>query len=465
NTSPLLYFGQSGALNEHISDVFGIIVKQVVEKEDAASADWLVGEGCIAPGVKGVALRSMKAPGTAYDDPRFGKDPQPDHFKYYRATFEDNGGVHIYSGIPNKAFYLCSTAFGECTFLEFATATITAARSQFGAEAAKVVKNAWKAVGPEPYRAAYRRFCEERTFFKDINLSKDVRWPLATGSPVMSWEKVFLLAQMQLSGGEWPSTLHKARRKELMAEKKDIFKVLNRIVRCTIDIVGSKKDGEGTSCGLELLRCLEAGFWELQGVEIRQVVSIGPKMGAKLAEAGITTTKVLAKMESWNMQRVMGKNVPFATAMFHRMKVFPILAMDVTQAGRLPEDEGVAVIKASLRYENKQVPTWKGLDIRVVFWAERESDKTLVYFWRRKIRRLEGTNGVDVVFGAGLPAAEYVRCYFSCEEVVGTIVQQTIEDNYMYVCSLLNAAASTACLLRASSSNGAADKANTYQHI
>lgn len=71
NTSPLLYFGQSGALNEHISDVFGIIVKQVVEKEDAASADWLVGEGCIAPGVKGVALRSMKAPGTAYDDPRF----------------------------------------------------------------------------------------------------------------------------------------------------------------------------------------------------------------------------------------------------------------------------------------------------------------------------------------------------------------------------------------------------------
>lgn len=268
---------------------------------------------------------------------------------------------------------------------------------------------------------------DERTFFKDINLSKDVRWPLATVSPITSWEKVFLLAQMQLSGGEWPSTLHKARRKELMAEKKDIFRVLNRIIRCTIDIVGSKKDGEGTGCGLELLRCLEAGVWELQGVEIRQVVSIGPKMGAKLAEAGITTTKALAKMESWNMQRVMGKNVPFATAMFHRMKAFPILAMDVTQAGRLPEDEGVVVIKASLRYENKQVPTWKGLDVRVVFWAERESDKTLVYFWRRKIRRLEGTNGVDVIFGAGLPAAEYVRCYFSCEEVVGTIVQQTIQ--------------------------------------
>ncbi len=70
-TSPLFYQGQSGALNEHISDVFGIMVKQMVEKEKAKDADWLIGEGCLLPDVKGVALRSMKDPGTAYDDPRF----------------------------------------------------------------------------------------------------------------------------------------------------------------------------------------------------------------------------------------------------------------------------------------------------------------------------------------------------------------------------------------------------------
>ena len=69
--APLEYYGQSGALNEHISDVFGIIVKQRMERESAEKADWLIGEGCLVPGVKGVALRSMKAPGTAYDDPRF----------------------------------------------------------------------------------------------------------------------------------------------------------------------------------------------------------------------------------------------------------------------------------------------------------------------------------------------------------------------------------------------------------
>lgn len=71
HTSPLDYEGQSGALNEHISDVFGIMIKHYVQKEKAIDADWLIGEDCILPGVKGVALRSMKAPGTAYDDPRF----------------------------------------------------------------------------------------------------------------------------------------------------------------------------------------------------------------------------------------------------------------------------------------------------------------------------------------------------------------------------------------------------------
>lgn len=112
HTSPLDYTGQSGALNEHVSDTFGIMVKQRVQNETAAEADWLIGEECLMPGVKGVALRSMKAPGTAYNDPRFGKDPQPDNFKDYEATDDDNGGVHLYSGIPNKAFYLASVAFG-----------------------------------------------------------------------------------------------------------------------------------------------------------------------------------------------------------------------------------------------------------------------------------------------------------------------------------------------------------------
>jgi Zn-dependent metalloprotease len=68
----LKYEGESGALNEHISDVFGIMAKLWDEKKMSAESDWLIGEGCLMPGIKGVGLRNMKFPGTAYDDPQVG---------------------------------------------------------------------------------------------------------------------------------------------------------------------------------------------------------------------------------------------------------------------------------------------------------------------------------------------------------------------------------------------------------
>ncbi|MEP6814001.1 MAG: M4 family metallopeptidase, partial [Marmoricola sp.] len=111
-TAGLTYQGQSGALNESISDVVGVCVKQRVLGQLAADADWLVGEGIFRPGVKGAALRSMKAPGTAYDDPNLGKDPQVGSMSDYVQTSDDNGGVHINSGIPNRAFQLAATAIG-----------------------------------------------------------------------------------------------------------------------------------------------------------------------------------------------------------------------------------------------------------------------------------------------------------------------------------------------------------------
>jgi len=167
----LQYLGQSGALNESISDVFGSLVKQFVAKQTADKADWLVGEGLFTSKVKGVALRSMKAPGTAFDDPVLGKDPQPDHMSGYVHTLEDNGGVHINSGIPNRAFYLTAVAIGgyawekaghiwyetlrdpglkpSTQFRRFASLTIANAGRLFGqGGAAQVaVAKAWTTVG------------------------------------------------------------------------------------------------------------------------------------------------------------------------------------------------------------------------------------------------------------------------------------------------------------------------------
>ena len=108
----LVYSQQPGALNEHMSDVFGSLVKQKQLNQPASQADWIIGEGLLTENVNGVGIRSMKAPGTAYDDPVLGKDPQPAHMKDYVNTIGDNGGVHINSGIPNYAFYLTALDIG-----------------------------------------------------------------------------------------------------------------------------------------------------------------------------------------------------------------------------------------------------------------------------------------------------------------------------------------------------------------
>jgi Zn-dependent metalloprotease len=106
----LVYLGQPGALNESISDVFGSLVKQFALKQTVSEADWRIGQGLLVDTKN--CLRSMDKPGTAYSDPILGDDPQPAHMEQFVDTVEDNGGVHINSGIPNKAFYEVAKALG-----------------------------------------------------------------------------------------------------------------------------------------------------------------------------------------------------------------------------------------------------------------------------------------------------------------------------------------------------------------
>jgi len=165
----LIYFEQAGALNESLSDVFGSLVKQYHLKQSADRADWIIGEGLLASGIKGRGLRSMAEPGTAYDDPMLGKDPQPAHMDHYVQTREDNGGVHLNSGIPNRAFYLAAKALGgyawelagwawydtvcdkslpqDADFSTFARLTIQHGERRFNRSVAQSIEQAWKEVG------------------------------------------------------------------------------------------------------------------------------------------------------------------------------------------------------------------------------------------------------------------------------------------------------------------------------
>jgi len=165
-TAALEYRSQSGALNESMSDIFGSMIKQRALGQTAATADWLIGTGLLVdPDAK--ALRSMIDPGTA-----FPQDPQPgtmsDYHKLPETERGDNGGVHINSGIPNRAFALAATKLGGNSwdragriwyktlterlhsgsqFADAAQATLDVAEELFpGGEVRAAVEDAWKEV-------------------------------------------------------------------------------------------------------------------------------------------------------------------------------------------------------------------------------------------------------------------------------------------------------------------------------
>jgi Zn-dependent metalloprotease len=175
-SSDLVYSGESGALNEAMSDIFGASIEAY--RDGAVSANtWKIGEECWTPGTAGDALRYMNDPALAGD------------YDYYPTRYtgtSDNGGVHWNSGIANLAFYLMvsggthprgktttvvpaldasnplnSINMGAAifyrantvyltpgsTFSEARGATAQAANDLYGATAAAAVNAAWTAVG------------------------------------------------------------------------------------------------------------------------------------------------------------------------------------------------------------------------------------------------------------------------------------------------------------------------------
>lgn len=171
--SSLVYQGESGALNEAMSDIFGAAVEFAVFSD----ANWLIGEDCYTPGTSGDALRYM-------NNPNLGDQPDTYQGTMWASTSStyDNGGVHINSGVLNFAFYLMSaggsgtndagTAFSvaaigidkarliayrananymtsSSNFAAARSAFLSAATDLYGASSAEYtsVDNAFKAVG------------------------------------------------------------------------------------------------------------------------------------------------------------------------------------------------------------------------------------------------------------------------------------------------------------------------------
>ncbi len=148
-TAGLEYQYQSGALNESISDTFGVFLDK---------GDYLVGEDVYTPNIAGDALRSLSNPSL------YG---QPENMSGYVNTTSDNGGVHTNSGIPNKAAYLTISSLGtavaekiyyraltvylapQSNFSDARAALLAAAADLYGSGSTQynAVKSAWTQVG------------------------------------------------------------------------------------------------------------------------------------------------------------------------------------------------------------------------------------------------------------------------------------------------------------------------------
>lgn len=147
STADLVYKYQPGALNESFSDVFGYFVD---------SEDWLMGEDLYK--TPGEAIRDLQDPT---------KHGQPAHMKNYKnySIGYDKGGVHINSGIPNKAAYNTITKLGkekaekiyyraltqyltrQSQFSDAKSSLVQSAKDIYGDQVANDVKAAWDQVG------------------------------------------------------------------------------------------------------------------------------------------------------------------------------------------------------------------------------------------------------------------------------------------------------------------------------
>lgn len=107
-TANLEYLSQSGALNESFADIFGAMIDR---------DDWLMGEDVVRTNVfPSGALRNLADPNNGGSG--FGsRGWQPAHMNEFVNLPEteegDNGGVHVNSGIPNRAFFLFASQVGK----------------------------------------------------------------------------------------------------------------------------------------------------------------------------------------------------------------------------------------------------------------------------------------------------------------------------------------------------------------
>ncbi|KAF4122171.1 Thermolysin metallopeptidase, catalytic domain [Geosmithia morbida] len=271
----------------------------------------------------------------------------------------------------------------------------------------------------------------ERAFFRHINENTQIPYLVRREAVTQPWHKVFLLVQVDLLGSTgWPNRLTASARKELLQERGRIYAVVDRVLRCIVDILGQRLDGRGVGVALDVLRSVRAGVWDGRGMELVQVDGIGRVKMERLVAAGVRTVRQLSNLEFYHIERLLTRNPPFGQTVLRQLAGFPLLRLKVDVVRMLgaaaddqTEGSPLWIARIVIGYENEDPPQWRKRYPWTTLVVEGQ-DGRLVWFWRGSVRRLEG--GKEMVVRWAGRRGEKLNATFACEELVGTSVSQEV---------------------------------------
>ncbi|PHH73720.1 hypothetical protein CDD80_3623 [Ophiocordyceps camponoti-rufipedis] len=273
----------------------------------------------------------------------------------------------------------------------------------------------------------------ERAFFRHINDHTPIAYPLAPAVSIAEpWQKVFLLVQVDVQRLGWPTKLSAEGRRLLLSERGRIYLLLDRVLRCQVDILGHGRHGRGVVVALDVLRSVKAGVWEGANNELLQVEGIGPVKMKRLVEAGVKSIRHLAGLDFFHIERLLSRNPPFGHQVLHRVSGFPLLSLHWDPVGPYPPtDENrppnsapvtnpLFIVRLIVGYDNEKEPSWNTKSPWVTLVVEGHAGE-LLWFWRGSVKRLTG--GKELIVGLAAKSGEKVKVSLACEGIVGTLVR------------------------------------------
>ncbi|KAK2613060.1 hypothetical protein QQS21_000989 [Conoideocrella luteorostrata] len=273
----------------------------------------------------------------------------------------------------------------------------------------------------------------ERDFFREVNDHTAIPYTIKE-TVTQPWHKVFLLVQVDLLQTGWPNKISASARAELYKERTQISVLLDRVLRCIVDVIGLRRDGRGVNVALDVLRSVNSGSWEGGGKELLLIDHIGPAKMDKLFKAGIKSIHQLRKLEFYHIERILSRNPPFGHQVLNQLAGFPRLLCQFEVIHKQSSletplhnqnaapDVSFWVCRVVLGYENDQLPLWKKINPWVTLVIE-GADGRLLWFWRGSVKKL--TEQQCLVLGLATKSEEKVGIQFACEELVGTMVHIT----------------------------------------